>query len=147
MNDMPADQPNDVVHRESSEAMNMADLRNRAEGEALQTDDTYFQARLRVLRRWRVLLLSAWAGEEKGLLGSRYYVSHPVFPLNRTDAMFQMDMIGRCEESVPGENPGNETAEDNLNTVHLIGARSNQTHAAVQNVEELWQFIKAGLAQ
>ena len=41
------------------------------------------------------MLLCAWAGEEKGLLGSRYYVSHAAFPLNRTVAMFQLDMIGR----------------------------------------------------
>src|SRR5262249_22200797 len=43
----------------------------------------------------RSILLCAWAGEEKGLLGSRYYVNHPAFPLNHTTAMFQMDMIGR----------------------------------------------------
>src|SRR5262249_1191701 len=52
------------------------------------------------------ILLSAWAGEEKGLLGSRYYVSHPVFPLNHTVTMFQMDMIGRNEE-----HPGNRAQQ------------------------------------
>src|SRR5204862_2207181 len=46
----------------------------------------------------RSVLLCAFAGEEKGLLGSRYYVHHPVFPLNRTVAMFQMDVIGRDED-------------------------------------------------
>ncbi len=39
------------------------------------------------------------------MLGSRYYVSHPAFPLNRTVAMFQMDMIGRNEEHPCGTVP------------------------------------------
>src|SRR6266704_7042278 len=39
----------------------------------------------------RSVLLCAWAGEEKGLLGSRYYAGHPWFPLNDTVAMFQLD--------------------------------------------------------
>ena len=34
-----------------------------------------------------------------------------------------MDMIGRHEEAVPGENPGSETADDNVNTLHLVGAK------------------------
>ena len=50
-------------------------------------------------------------GEEKGLLGSRYYVNHPVFPLNRTVAMFQMDMIGRNEEHSANPAAGNSRRE------------------------------------
>jgi hypothetical protein len=72
----------------------------------------------------RSVLLSSWAGEEKGLLGSRFYVSHPAFPLNRTVSMFQMDMIGRNEE-----HPGNraqqvpeEHAADNTNSLNVIGS-------------------------
>lgn len=36
-----------------------------------------------------------FAGEELGLLGSAYYTNHPTFPLERTAAMINMDMIGR----------------------------------------------------
>ena len=71
----------------------------------------------------RSVLLSAWAGEEKGLLGSRYYISHSAFPLDRTIAMFQMDMIGRNED-----HPGNraqdvpeERALDNTNSLNVLG--------------------------
>jgi hypothetical protein len=71
----------------------------------------------------RSVLFLTFCGEEKGLLGSEWYVEHPIFPNENVMAELQMDMIGRCEENVPGENPGSETAEDNLNTVHLIGAR------------------------
>ncbi len=43
----------------------------------------------------RTLLLIAFAGEEKGLLGSAYYVRNPLFPLEKTVAMLNMDMVGR----------------------------------------------------
>jgi len=36
-----------------------------------------------------------WAGEELGLLGSRYYVQNPEFPLAKTAAYFNLDMISR----------------------------------------------------
>lgn len=43
----------------------------------------------------RSLLFIAFTGEEKGVLGSGYYINHPVIPLSRTAAMLNMDMIGR----------------------------------------------------
>jgi hypothetical protein len=43
----------------------------------------------------RGILFLTFAGEEMGLLGSGYYVSHPEFPLNKAVAMLNMDMIGR----------------------------------------------------
>ena len=72
----------------------------------------------------RSVLLAAWAGEEKGLLGSRYYANHPVFPLNRTAAMFQMDMIGRNEEHPANRSQQvpDERAPDNANTLNVLGS-------------------------
>jgi len=69
------------------------------------------------------VLLAAWAGEEKGLLGSRYYVSHSLFPLNRTVAMFQMDMIGRNEDHGPNKSQQvpEERASDNANSLNILG--------------------------
>lgn len=46
----------------------------------------------------RTLIFIAFGGEEEGLLGSRYYVNNPVFPLEKTVAMINMDMIGRLNE-------------------------------------------------
>ncbi len=45
-------------------------------------------------RRRNVLFL-AFAGEELGLLGSRHYVDRPLYALENTIAMLNMDMIGR----------------------------------------------------
>jgi hypothetical protein len=46
----------------------------------------------------RGVLFLTFAGEEMGLLGSSYYVSHPEFPLDKAVAMINMDMIGRMRE-------------------------------------------------
>jgi len=44
-------------------------------------------------------ILFLWVtGEEIGLFGSRYYVNHPIFPLNKTAACINIDMIGRVYE-------------------------------------------------
>lgn len=48
----------------------------------------------------RSILFCAWAGEEKGLFGSRYYVdSAPLFPLETTTININLDMIGRYDSS------------------------------------------------
>ena len=43
----------------------------------------------------RSVLFITFAGEEKGLFGSRHYTNDPIFPLPNTVAMFNMDMISR----------------------------------------------------
>ncbi len=47
----------------------------------------------------RTLIFMAFGGEEEGLLGSKHYVNNPVFPLNKTVAMINMDMVGRLRDS------------------------------------------------
>lgn len=58
----------------------------------------------------RSVVFMLFSGEEKGLLGSKWYVEHPAVPLSHTVAMFNLDMIGR-------------NAED---TLQLIGAIQNE---------------------
>jgi peptidase M28-like protein/PDZ domain-containing protein len=47
----------------------------------------------------RTIVFIAFSGEEEGLLGSDYYVTHPLLPLQNTVAMVNMDMIGRLQDS------------------------------------------------
>ena len=47
----------------------------------------------------RTIVFIAFSGEEEGLLGSDFYVNHPLLPLAGTVAMINMDMIGRLQES------------------------------------------------
>ncbi len=46
----------------------------------------------------RRLVFIAFAGEERGLLGSAHYVKNPLFPLPQTVAMINLDMIGRLKD-------------------------------------------------
>jgi Zn-dependent M28 family amino/carboxypeptidase len=46
----------------------------------------------------RTVVFIAFSGEEEGLIGSSYYVNHPIVPLQNTVAMINMDMIGRLKE-------------------------------------------------
>ena len=71
----------------------------------------------------RTILLCAFAGEEKGEIGSQHYADNPVIPIDRTVAMIQMDMIGRNEEH--GANRAlmleRETSAQNANVLNVIG--------------------------
>lgn len=53
--------------------------------------------RRRDLRRSIVFI--TFAGEELGLLGSAYYTKNPLWPLERTAAMINLDMVGRPRDS------------------------------------------------
>ena len=48
----------------------------------------------------RTLVFVAFAGEERGLLGSAYYAEHPVIPMTNTVAMLNLDMVGRARGAV-----------------------------------------------
>ncbi|WP_372782614.1 M28 family metallopeptidase [Phenylobacterium sp.] len=41
----------------------------------------------------RTVAFGVWTAEERGLLGSEYYATHPVFPLATTAANFTMDVV------------------------------------------------------
>ncbi|MCK9205617.1 MAG: M20/M25/M40 family metallo-hydrolase [Salinivirgaceae bacterium] len=63
-----------------------------------------------------------FAAEEAGLLGSIYYVEHPVFPLSKIKTLINLDMVGSGSEGISvvnGEANPNIVAQ--LNTLNQIG--------------------------
>lgn len=46
----------------------------------------------------RRLIFVAFTAEESGLVGSQYYVDHPLVPLDQTVAMINLDMVGRLRD-------------------------------------------------
>jgi len=48
-------------------------------------------------RQGRRIVFIAFSAEEKGLFGSIHYCKEPLFPLEKTVAMINMDMIGRAK--------------------------------------------------
>lgn len=74
----------------------------------------------------RSVLFIHLTAEEKGLLGSKYYVENPIFPLENTVANLNMDMIGRIDANHKG----------NDNYIYLIGSDklSTDLHEVSENV-------------
>lgn len=60
----------------------------------------------------RTVIFLATTGEEVGLLGTRWYVSHPVIPLERTVANLEIEMIGRPDSLAGGAGKGWLTGYD-----------------------------------
>tara|TARA_A100001011_G_scaffold172668_1_gene181485 strand:+ start:1203 stop:2183 length:981 start_codon:yes stop_codon:yes gene_type:complete len=61
----------------------------------------------------RSILFLHVSAEEKGLLGSKYYVENPLYPLENTVANLNIDMIGRTDPKRTDKDP---------NYIYLIGA-------------------------
>lgn len=78
----------------------------------------------------RSVLVMLVTGEEKGLLGSKYYTEFPIFPLSKTVANINIDMVGRIDKKY--ENKGNYVyviGADRLSTeLHLINETANANH-------------------
>ena len=76
----------------------------------------------------RSVLIMPVSGEEKGLLGSKYYTDNPVFPLENTVVDLNIDMIGRYDEAHEG----------NENYVYLIGSDrlSKELHELSEGVND-----------
>ena len=47
----------------------------------------------------RSIVFMTFFGEEKGLLGSRYYGRHPVYPIDKTAADINLEQVGRTDSS------------------------------------------------
>lgn len=85
----------------------------------------------------RSVLIIAFCAEERGLLGSKYYVENPTRPLHDMICMLNIDMVGRNEETP------DEPASQNHDTIHLVGSRdrSAQMHEMVVKANEHVGFV------
>ena len=50
------------------------------------------------------VMFIAFGAEEAGLIGSKFYVQHPLFPLNRIRFMLNMDLMGTGEDGMTAVN-------------------------------------------
>jgi len=83
----------------------------------------------------RSILFLHVTGEEKGLLGSKYYTNFPVFPLEKTITNLNIDMIGRVDNTHTG----------NPNYVYLIGSDKLSTELHELSEEINLRFTKLDL--
>jgi Zn-dependent M28 family amino/carboxypeptidase len=66
--------------------------RDNASGVAAMLEVAKAFARMKVAPR-RSILFIATTGEEHGLLGAKYYIEHPLYPLERTLAVLNTDIV------------------------------------------------------
>lgn len=58
----------------------------------------------------RTIIFGSWTGEEKGMIGSFYYVNHPLFPVKQTHGVLNIDMVGRVDSFYSGRRPDSNYA-------------------------------------
>ena len=80
----------------------------------LEIADAFTRAKKEGFAPKRTMVFLHFYGEEKGLWGSDYYVNNPVFPLGKTSANLNIDMIGRIATDY-------QASADSANYLYLIG--------------------------
>jgi hypothetical protein len=83
----------------------------------------------------RSILFMTVTGEEKGLLGSKWYTSHPVFPLENTVCNLNIDMIGRIDAAHAGD----------TNYIYVIGSEMLSSELKTINEKANAQFVGLNL--
>jgi len=78
----------------------------------------------------RSILFIAMTGEEKGLLGSKYYAENPIFPMANTVSALNIDMLGRIDKE----------HGQNKNYIYLIGSdyMSSELHQISEESAKLY---------
>ena len=66
---------------------------------ALLATAANIKEQLQSVANHRRVVFIAFTGEERGLLGSKQYVRNPVFSLEKTVAMINLDMVGRLRDN------------------------------------------------
>ncbi|MEP7317998.1 MAG: M28 family peptidase [Panacibacter sp.] len=79
----------------------------------LEIAEAFAKAKQKGYTPRRTMVFMTVSGEEKGLWGSEYYTSHPLFPLDKTTVDLNIDMVGRID---PERKYG-----DSTNYVYTIG--------------------------
>jgi len=123
----------DHIGRQGDQINNGADDDGSGTSSVMQIAEAFAQAKRDGHGPRRSILFMTVAGEEKGLLGSQYYTSHPVFPLESTVVDLNIDMIGRVDPN----------HKDNPNYVYLVGSDrlSSELHQISEKVNTTYDSL------
>ena len=99
-----------------------------------------------------VIFMTFW-GEEKGLLGSRHYVSDPVWPLTDTVATLNLEMLGRPEAGAQGKVWMTGWDQSDLGTLLKDGAQQADVlvfehprfSGFLYRQSDNWSFVEKGV--
>lgn len=103
----------DHVGMKDGEIYNGADDDGSGTVALLEIAEAFQKAADAGLQPKRSLVFLHVTGEEKGLLGSKYYTDNPLYPIANTVANLNIDMVGRIDPKRDSEN---------RNYIYLIGS-------------------------
>lgn len=89
----------DHIGKRGDNVFNGADDNGSGTSTVLEVAEAFVEATKMGKGPRRSVLFLLVSGEEKGLLGSEYYASHPLFPLENTIADINVDMVGRVDDA------------------------------------------------
>lgn len=82
----------------------------------------------------RSIVFAWFSAEEKGLIGSEYYCKNPAFPLEKTIANINLDMVGRSAEKEIGPVTDSEKSLAGPNGIYLITDDKNSELSEISNI-------------
>ncbi len=102
----------DHLGKRGDDVFNGADDNGSGTTTALEIAEAFSKAQQAGVGPRRSVVVMLVTGEEKGLLGSKYYVEYPTFKLENTVVDINVDMVGRVDDK----------HKDNPNYIYVIGA-------------------------
>jgi len=102
----------DHLGKTGDDIYNGADDNGSGTSTVLSIVEAFAKAKAAGMSPRRSVVCMLVSGEEMGLLGSEYYVNHPIWPLENAVVDINIDMVGRVDEKY----------KDNPNYVYVIGS-------------------------
>ena len=125
----------DHVGKKGKEVYNGADDNASGTSTVLEIAEAFATSAKLGKQPKRSILFLLVTGEEKGLLGSQYYAGNPYFPLDKTMANVNIDMVGRWGDEYPvgGQDYIYVIGSDRLSQeLHDINEDVNKTYSHLQ---------------
>jgi len=102
----------------------------------------------------RSVVFALWTGEEKGLLGSRYYASNPIYPIDKTVGYLNYDMISRPYDAemlartmrTYNDVPGAEEIVKKVRAPWFVSVNLTEGTAFADIAREMNQYVGLDLA-
>jgi aminopeptidase YwaD len=93
------------------------------------------------------IVFIAFAGEEAGLVGSKYYTENPLFPIKRIKFLVNLDIMGSGEEGITAVNA--TLFEDQFETLQQVNSEKNyltkiKSRGPAANSDHYW-FTELGV--
>ena len=96
----------------------------------------------------RSIVFCLWTGEEKGLLGSRYYVQNPTFPMEKTVGYLNYDMISRAFDEQTMERykkrlevPGVEELVKKIRPAYFVSVNATKDSGFYELQQEMNKYV------